>query len=109
MKVSYNYHLCKQQIENYWKKEKINPKGIYFSLKYFYEIKKHPWEKGHGGIGIVPYVFDEAKAYWIEQERKKRGFMKEMESQAKERTVVKVSRAKRSREKYSLDGIGGED
>ncbi len=109
MKVSYNYYLCKQQIENYWKKEKINPKGIYFSLKYFYEIKKHPWEKGHGGIGIVPYVFDEAKAYWIEQERKKRGFMKEMESQAKERTVVKISRTNKRKEKYNLDDIGGED
>ena len=109
MKVSYNYHLCKQQIENYWKKEKINPKGIYFSLKYFYEIKKHPWEKGHGGIGIVPYVFDEAKAYWIEQERKKRGFMKEMESQAKERTVVKISRTSKRKEKYNLIDIGGVD
>lgn len=109
MKVSYNYHLCKQQIENYWKKEKINPKGIYFSLKYFYEIKKHPWEKGHGGIGIVPYVFNEAKAYWIEQERKKRGFMKEMESQAKERTVVKISRTNKRKEKYNLNDIGGED
>ena len=109
LKVNYNYFLCKQQIENFWKKQKINPKGIYFSLKYFYEVKKNPWEKGHGGIGIVPYVFDDAKAYWIQQEQKKRGFMKQMEQQAKERTIVHVSRTERRREKYDLDSIGGED
>lgn len=109
LKVSYNYHLCMQQIENFWKKQRINPKGIYFSLKYFYEVKKHPWEKGHGGIGIVPYVFDEAKTYWIEQERKKCGFMKELESQAKERAIIKITRTERRREKYNLDEIGGGD
>ena len=109
MKVSYNYFLCKQQIENFWKKQKINPKGIYFSLKYFYEIKGNSWEKGHGGIGIVPYVFDDAKAYWAERERKKHGFMKQIEQEAKERTVIKITRTPRRREKYDLDSIGGED
>ena len=109
LKVSYNYHLCKQQIENYWKKQKINPKGIYFALKYFYEIKKNPWEKGHGGIGIVPYVIDDARAYWIEQERKKRGFMQQIEANAKEQTVIRIARAQRKREKYNLDDIGGEE
>jgi len=107
LKVSYNYFLCKQQIENFWKKQKINPKGIYFSLKYFYEIKGHSWEKGHGGIGIVPYVFDDAKAYWNERERKKRGFMKELEAEAKEKTVVHITRQTRKKEKYNLDDIGG--
>ena len=109
LKVKYEYHKYQTQIENFWKKKKINPKGIYFTLKYFYEIKGNSWDKGHGGIGIVPYVFDDAKAYWIAQERKKRGFMKELEEQAKERSIVKITRSERRREKYDLSEIGGGD
>lgn len=109
LKVSYDYFLCEAQIKKFWKEQKINPKGIYFTLKYFYEIKNNQWEKGHGGLGIVPYVFTEAKSYWIEQERKKRGFMKQTEMQAKERTVIKLFRTNNKREKYNLDDIGGEN
>ena len=107
MKVNYNYHLCKAQIEKFWKDNKINPKGIYFTLKYFYEVKHNSWEKGHGGLGIVPWVFDDAKQYWIEQERKKRGFLKELEAQSKERSVIKITRKEKTRDKYNLDDIGG--
>lgn len=107
MKVKYNYHLCKAQIEKFWKDNKINPKGIYFTLKYFYEVKHNSWEKGHGGLGIVPWVFDDAKQYWIEQERKKRGFLKELEVQSKERSVIKITRKEKTRDKYNLDDIGG--
>lgn len=109
MKVSYNYHLCKAQIEKFWKENKINPKGIYFTLRYFYEVKHNAWEKGHGGLGIVPWVFDEAKNYWIAQEQKKRGFMKAVEQQSKERSVVTIHKQERKRAKYNLDDIRGEN
>lgn len=109
LKVSYNYHLCEAQIKKFWKENKINPKGIYFTLKYFYQIKGNSWDKGHGGLGIIPYVFDDAKKYWIEQERKKRGFTKSIEQQAKEKMIVRISRSNKKREKYNLDSIGGED
>lgn len=109
MKVSYDYFLCEAQIKKFWKENKINPKGIFFTLKYFYEIKHNSWEKGHGGLGIVPYVFSDAKAYWIEQERKKRGFVKELEQQAKTRSIIRLTRKEKSREKYNLDDIGGEE
>lgn len=109
LKVSYNYHLCKAQIEKFWKENKINPKGIYFTLRYFYEVKHNAWEKGHGGLGIVPWVFDEAKNYWIIQEQKKRGFMKSLEQQSKERSIIKIHKQEKVREKYNLDDIGGEE
>lgn len=38
--------------------------GIYKTLKYHYEIKHGQIEKANGGIGIVPYVYEEAKRYW---------------------------------------------
>lgn len=109
LKVKYDYHMCQAQIQKFWKDKKINPKGVYFTLKYFYEIKGNDWNKGHGGIGIVPYVFADAKAYWIEQEIKKRGFMKQLEQEAKVKTIIKLTRKNRSREKYNLNDIGGEE
>ena len=107
MKVSYDYFLCQAQIKKYWKENKINPKGIYFALKYFYEVKKNPWT-GHGGLGIVPYIFTDAKNYWIEQERKKRGFMKQLEENAKERAIIKITKTSKRKEKYNLNDIGEE-
>ena len=107
LKVKYNYHLCEAQITKFWKENKINPKGIYFTLKYFYEIKNNPWEKGHGGLGIVPWVFVDAKNYWIEQEKKKRGFLKSIESNLKEKTIIKITKSQRKTEKYDLNSIGG--
>lgn len=41
--------------------------GIHRTLKYFYEIKKNPIEKANGGIGIVPWVYEEAKRYYYNE------------------------------------------
>lgn len=106
LKVKYNYHLCEAQIKKYWTENKINEKGIYFTLVYFYIIKGNSWN-GHGGLGIVPWVFDDAKNYWIIQERKRRGIMKEIEEEARVRSIIKLTRKERKREKYNLDDIGG--
>ena len=38
--------------------------GIHKTLKYFFEVRGNPLEKANGGIGIVPYVYDEAYTYW---------------------------------------------
>ena len=112
LKVSYNWWLCDSQRKKFIKENKCTNKGIYFTLKYFYEVKKNAWDKGHGGIGIVPYTYKEATEYWTEQERKRRGFIQGIEKQLQERAardVVKVKRTetKKKKQKYSLDDIGG--
>lgn len=38
--------------------------GILLTLKYWYGVKKNSTDKSNGGIGIVPYVYDDAKKYW---------------------------------------------
>ncbi len=38
--------------------------GIHKSLEYFYEVKKNSIAKANGGIGIVPYVYEDAKNYY---------------------------------------------
>lgn len=38
--------------------------GILGTLKYWYEIRDNDIENANGGIGIVPYVYQEASEYW---------------------------------------------
>ena len=114
LKVSYNYFLCESQRKKFLKENKCTNKGIYFALKYFYEIKHNDWNKGHDGIGIVPYIYKESTEYWINEEHKKRGFINAIEQQLKERTsreTVKIKRPQKKKEKvkYNLDDIGGEE
>lgn len=42
----------------------ISNQEIYQALYYFYIVQKHSIEKAHGNIGIVPYVVDDANAYF---------------------------------------------
>jgi predicted transcriptional regulator len=42
-------------------------RGQYLALKYFFEVEKSDIDKAHGSIGIIPYVWTRAQAYY-EQE-----------------------------------------
>lgn len=54
----------KKQIETFRKDNNYSYTGMYKTLKYFFEIKGNSIEKANGGIGIVPFVYDEAYLYW---------------------------------------------
>lgn len=54
----------RQQIKTFRDEYKYTYSGILKSLIYFYEIKGNKIDKSNGGIGIVPYVYDEAKIYY---------------------------------------------
>ena len=104
LKVSYDYHMCKAQIDKFVKEGKT-VKGIFFTFQYFYEIKHGDWNKGHGGIGIVPFVYNEACTYWVEQERRTKGIVADIERQmrtAAERKQ-KVVRQTEKPKKYEVD------
>ncbi len=51
-----------QQMANYYERG-VSYTDMLFALKYFYEIKKGDINKSQGGIGIIPYVLDEAKEF----------------------------------------------
>lgn len=54
----------RQQIKTMVEQYHYTYSGIQGTLVYFFEIKKNSLEKAKGGIGIVPYVYDEAKKYY---------------------------------------------
>ena len=58
----YNYVLIKRQVDNYLKKG-MTYKEITLCLKWFYDIAQNPVGDAKG-IGIVPYIYKDAKAYY---------------------------------------------
>ena len=64
-----------KQIQDYHDNKAYTYSGIYKSLVWFYQIKGHPIEKANGGIGIVPYVYEDARNYytamWLAQQQNK--------------------------------------
>lgn len=84
LKIPYNYWMCEKQRMNFVRKKRMTNKGIYFALKWFIEVKGGSMEKSNGGIGIIPYIYEESCDYWISQEQKNKGFIEELEVQLKE-------------------------
>lgn len=62
-KVSY---LITKQIADYTDKYKYSYKGIRKTLYYFFEIQENAIDNMTHTIGIVPYVYDEARKFYQE-------------------------------------------
>lgn len=54
----------KKQIESYQKEYQYSYSGMLKSLVWFYEIKGNSIEKSNHGIGIIPFIYNEAKMYY---------------------------------------------
>ena len=61
---SYEYMRVKKQVEKYRKEYHYSFSGIEKTLRFFYEIKGNSIDKANGGIGIVPYVYNQAYDYF---------------------------------------------
>ena len=53
----------KKQIEKYRVEYQYSYTGMLRSLKYWYEIKKIPFDKTKG-VGIIPYIYQDAYNYY---------------------------------------------
>lgn len=54
----------KKQMDTFKIEKNYSYSGMRKTLKYFFEIRGNPIEKANGGIGIIPWVYDEACNYW---------------------------------------------
>lgn len=59
-----NFGKIGKQLREFISTGKCTYKGIYLTVKYWYEIKKESPSRSYGGIGIVPYIYNEAQSYW---------------------------------------------
>lgn len=60
-----NWALINKQIKNYLEVNNYSYSGIRKSLNYFFKVKGNPIEKANGGIGIVPFVYQDAYNYYF--------------------------------------------
>lgn len=83
LKMSINYQKFTSQWNNFLKRN-MTAKGIYFSLRYFYEIAKGDPKKSENGIGIVPHIYNEGTCYWGERNQRDKGICARIEAQIRE-------------------------
>lgn len=105
LRIPIDYVKFDSQWKNFQKQGKT-AKGIYFSLRYFYEIKKGDSEKAQEGIGIIKFIYNEAGAYWVERESRERGIVARIEEQIRqmrEQTSKEVLAEKRIKKKKVQD------
>lgn len=62
-----------KQIQSYHDDKNFTYSGILKSLTYFFQVKGNSIDKANGGIGIVPYVYEDARNYytaiWMAQQQ----------------------------------------
>lgn len=66
LKDEFNYVKIKRQVDAYL----IDPynftyQGMMLSMKYWYEVKKNSIDKSRGAIGIIPYIYNDARKYFL--------------------------------------------
>lgn len=55
---------ARKQLKEYKEQYNFTYSGILKTLIYWYEIKGNSTEKANGGIGIIPYVYNDALKYY---------------------------------------------
>lgn len=76
-----DFNKFNSQWNNYITVKGYTPKGIFFSIKYAYEVKKCDIQKSQGGIGIVPYIYKDACTYWVNKNNKDAGICDRIQKQ----------------------------
>lgn len=65
--ADYNYIMINKQALSYINDYGYTWSGMTGCLHWFYNINHGNLEEGHGGIGIIPYIYDKVKKYYQEQ------------------------------------------
>ena len=111
IKVSINYGKLISQWNNFLKQKKT-AKGIYFAVRYFYDCTDGDKTKAQGGIGIVPFIYQESCNYWQEKFVHDMTIIEKIERQARAQAmrginVVKQTKPETVKKKkpISLDDI----
>lgn len=108
LKIVVDWHKFNAQFNSLIKKGRT-AKGIYFAVRYFYEIEKGDKDKAQGGIGIVDYVYTRSASYWAEKQRSGENILEQIEKQIKEQkereVVIVPKQKKQKRLKITLDMV----
>lgn len=112
IKMSIDFQKLSSQWKSFTSESKnMTPKGIYFSIRYYYDVINGKQDKALGGIGIVPSIYRDAATYWTDLENKKSGTIDAIIEQIKAREarpvekIIKKKEEKKTKTKWSLDSV----
>ena len=94
-----------QQMSNYYERG-VSYSDMLLALKYFYEIKKGDINKSQGGIGIVPYVLEEAKEFITLEKIEQDKLVKKFENstiEQKETKIIHVAEQHNNKQRKNID------
>ena len=89
-------------------------RGQLLTLKYFFEVKKNSIEKAKGSIGIIPFIYAEARVYYENKAKKADDIANSIKKQReKDRIEIKYNpedymKQKKKKKKINLEDIGEE-
>lgn len=110
VKIPLNFMKVQSQWKNLLKQKKT-AKGIYFAIRYFYDVLRGDKEKALGGIGIVSSIYADSCAHWYKREEKDKDICARLSKQIlkqarQERVVIRQTQKRSMRHKIiSLDEI----
>ncbi len=90
------------QLKNFMEKySHYTFKGVKNALIYFYEVQKNSTKNSKQGIGIVPYIYDEAFQYFSKLGNKQNKIKESLNKQLdKEVQVIKATEKKETNKKF---------
>lgn len=110
-KVSLDFMKLQSQWTNFIKPgNNMTPKGIYFTVRYFYDVQKGDPSKAQGGIGIVKSIYNESAQYWVDRENRREGTLEAIIEQIKSRDARPIQKIlqrerRKDKSKFKLDDI----
>ena len=101
--TDYVHQRVKRQINDFIQQYNYTYSGIRKSLVYWYEVKGNSIDKANGGIGIVPYIYQDAyRYYYALWEAKQKNKDKDIENYKPEEIVIHIPAPQRNIKKRKL-------
>lgn len=102
--MSPNYAFWGRQRNDFINKYGYSDSGILMALKYWFGEKQNSISRANGGMGIVPYIYDDAQRYYRTIILKKKKLSEQARRQQEEdRKVIKVEKIEQDKRKDFID------
>lgn len=109
-----------QKLKSQWKHytaptSKYTAKGIYFAMRYFYDYqdgkKSTLATKNRAGIGIIPYIYNDARIYWEQREQQRAGTIEAIIQETQRRlarpkqNIIRTTFSENKQPKWDLNNL----
>lgn len=89
---------------NRFNKQGISYSEQYLTLKYYYEITRHIVREQYKTIGLIPYIYEQARTYYLAQKKKQEELEQDMIRQLNiDRKEIKVVRTQKKKKKKKIN------